>query len=267
VDLLAERLTLCRSIIADPASLPEVLICPIQALMQAVPAPARLDEILFTLTAGEDPPNGQRGVIAWLTDSGYKRLDSIEEPGDFAVRGGIVDIFPPGSDSAVRLDFFGDRIESITEIDLDTMGSAARIPSVSLVGASTDQLLSDDRTIPFLDLLPRSCIPALVEPLELIEQGRGYYERASDARAIIGPPGVMKSLRERFHAPGGRIDFVHFSATDVATTITLPAAPLPEFARDASEAVAELGKLARDHEVCVYCQNAGEAQRLSELVA
>jgi len=262
VDLLAERLSLCRAVIADPTSLPQVLICPIQALMQAVPAPARLDEILLTLTVGND--HSQRGLIQWLADSGYKRLDSIEEPGDFAVRGGIVDIFPPGSDSAVRLDFFGDRIETITEIDLDTMGSAARLPSVSLVGASVDQLLSDDRTVPFLDLLPRSCISALVEPLELIEQGRGYYERASDARAILGPPAVMKSLRERFHA---RLDFVHFSATDVATTITLPASTLPEFSRDASEAVAELGRLAADHDVRVFCQNDGEAQRLSELIA
>ena len=266
LDLFAERLSTVRSMLAGEYSdRAFVLACPIQSLMQGVPRPERMEELLLCLAPGD--ARGPEFITRWLSLAGYKRLDSIEEPGDFAVRGGIVDIFPPSSEKdsggAVRLDFFGDELESITEIDLETMGSDRRLERIELVGVSLEAAASDERTIPFLELVPRNAIAIVSETLEVTEQGRGYFERVTDARGIIGPPAVFKALRERLHAWA---EINQFGAPG-AGVIELPARILPEFARDASDAVRELGELTRDHRVTVFCQNEGEQQRFTELLA
>ncbi|MEO1130240.1 MAG: hypothetical protein AAFX05_11115, partial [Planctomycetota bacterium] len=263
LDLFAERIGVARRALAQ--ELRGVLVCPIQSLMQAVPAPDRMSDLLMTLEPGDS--RGPEEIVRWLAAAGYQRLDSVEEPGDFAVRGGIIDVFPPsgerGGGGAVRLDFFGDELETLTEIDLETMGSDRRLKSVELIGASLESVLNDDKTVPFLDLVTTDAVALLAETLEVTEQGRGYYERVTDARGVIGPPAVLKTLRERFR---GFAEINQFARVDAAVALDAPVRPLPEFARDASEAVAELGELTRERRVLVLCQNEAEQQRLGELI-
>ena len=274
LDLFAERLGVVRAVLSG--SMPEVLVCPIQSLMQAVPEPARLAQLVMTIRAGDRRKQGD--VVRWLDGAGYRRVESVDEPGDFAVRGGILDVFPPsgaggGRDAtsegatAVRLDFFGDEIESITEIDMGTLGSGARLAEVELVGAKLEHAASDEGTVSLLELLPRDAIAAVHEPIECTEQGRGYFERVSDGRGIFGPPAVFKGLRGRF---ASFVEVSQFSSGGTVAgtkSVTLPVEPLPEFARDAAEAVRELGELTTTHDVLVLCQNEAELQRLRELCA
>ncbi|MFM9956847.1 MAG: transcription-repair coupling factor [Phycisphaerales bacterium] len=286
LELFAERLSVMRRFIGDP-DWRGVLVAPIQALMQGVPAPAKLDDLSLILRVGESRPHS--AVVRWLEQAGYARVDAISEAGDFAVRGGILDIFPPGGGSIgaggggasggaseksanlapadpgvpVRLDFFGDDIESIREIDLATMGSDRKVSSVELVGASVRKLTEGDAAAAnLLDLLPKGSIAIVSEPLEVTEQGRGYYERITDARGISGPPAVFKALRERFHA---FCTVSSFSGGSVEGT-TLPVSRLPEFARDAAEAIRELAAMCRTQRVLVLCQSQGEHDRLGELL-
>ena len=139
LELLAERLAVVEHAANHRyADRPGVLIAPIQALMQGVPAPDQLDRYNLTLRAGETYPPG--ALFDWLDRAGYVRQDAIEQPGDFATRGGIVDLYPvagrvtlppqgpkgtatPAAISPIRLDYFGDEIESIRRVDPDTMGS------------------------------------------------------------------------------------------------------------------------------------------------
>jgi transcription-repair coupling factor (superfamily II helicase) len=266
LELFAERLSIVRRLAS--ANLPSVLLCPVQALMQAVPDPARLDSLIITLRPGERRPLAS--LTRWLDNAGYKRIESIEEPGDFALRGGILDIFP-ASGPPVRLDFFGDDLESITEIDLDTMASASQLAELELVGArlaDADQRDAES-AVSLLDLLPPRALAILSETIEITEQARGYFERVHDARGIFGPPHVLKALRDRAHATA---EINHFSGgagfqPSHSQTITLPARPIPELARDAAEAVADLGRLTADHAVTVFCQNDGELARFKELIA
>src|SRR5688572_20901322 len=92
LELFGERIALMKQMLAGRA--PEVLLAPIQALMQGVPDPSTLDTLSRTLRVGDERPPGE--LVGWLEQAGYERLDAVEEPGDFAVRGGIIDIFPPG---------------------------------------------------------------------------------------------------------------------------------------------------------------------------
>ena len=255
-----------------------VLICPVQALMQAVPRPASLERLSLVVSKGER--RAPESVVRWLEDAGYSRQDAVEEAGQFAVRGGILDVFPAGgaglrategtggappAGGPVRLDFFGDEVESIHEFDLDSMGSGARLARVEFVGASADAQ-GEDSGVSLLDLLPKDALAIVHETMEVIEQGRGYYERVSDARGVFGPPAVLKTLRERFHA---FIEINQFSPGmgDARARIDLPARPLPEFARDAGDAVRELLTLSEQSSVEIFCQNNGEWARLQELLA
>ncbi len=290
LDLFAERVAVVRRVLALDASGEVdggfVIVCPIQALMQGVPAPARLDDVSVNLSIGRafesrgsSGGSGLDGLVRWLDAAGYRRGESIEEPGDFAVRGGILDVFPPGATSAtttegvpvataaVRLDFFGDELESITEIDLGTMGSGAKLSSVELVGASLEKIATDEGTVCFLELLPRGATAVVAETIEVTEQGRGYFERVVDARGITGPPAVFRLLRERFAAFVEINQFGGAGSSRSVGTIGLPARVLPEFARDVGEAIKELGAMSASHRVVVLCQNEGELSRLEELLA
>jgi transcription-repair coupling factor (superfamily II helicase) len=162
VELFAERLAAVRAVLAPPAG-GSVIIAPIQALMQAVPAPASLEKLSLVLARGGT--HDLSDLTRWLDRAGYKRVDAAEEPGDFALRGGILDIFPAGGGRAdgdgrpaagggpVRIDFFGDQIEKITEVDPDTMGSGRSLERVELVAANVDSM-RDEGSVNFLELLP-----------------------------------------------------------------------------------------------------------------
>ncbi|MGP1347306.1 MAG: transcription-repair coupling factor [Phycisphaerales bacterium] len=273
LELFAERLAVVRALSEDEPI--DALVCPMPALMQMAPRPEALDTLAMVLRPGD--ARGPEAIVRWLDMAGYSRADAIEEPGDFAVRGGIIDIFPPagaataddapqsaGEGVPIRLDFFGDDLESITEVDLDTMGSDRRLSRVELIGVSLEALGDASRSCSVLDLVPESAIALIAETTEVVEQGRGYYERAVDASAIEGPPGVLKRLRSRFHA---LCEINQFTAASLGEPLMLPVAPLPEFARDASAAIAELARLAESREVVVCCQNDGERERLTELLA
>lgn len=287
-ELLAERLALVR-LAAEIGSTgagtrgrgagerTPVFICPIQALMQAVPRPDRLPALVRTLRVGDAAP--LHDLVRWLDAAGYRRRDVVEEPGDFAQRGGILDVFPSGGVAVaagtterepaagpVRLDFFGDRVDRISDVDLDTMACGRTLAMVEIIGADADRARPDDSGMSFIELMPRDAVAIVAETLEVTEQGRGYFERVADARGIFGPPAVFKALADRLH---GLAEVNQFSAGSASADerVELPASPLPTFASDAAEAVRELAGLAADHAVHVLCRNAGELGRFRELVS
>jgi len=259
LDLFAGRLRLVE--LASAGELPEVLVCPVHALMQSVPGPDEVASLSRTVRKGEE--TGLASLIDWLAEAGYARVDAIEEPGDFALRGGILDVFAPGSEAgAVRLDFFGDEIERITEIDLETLGSGRALDDVTLVCADVEAARDRSDGANLLDLLPDRCIAVIAESMEITEQARAYYERATDVKGIEPPPAIFKRLRERFHACAE----INLFSNPVlgGERIDVPCEPLPEIPAEVGDAIDMIAKL--DGRVIVTCQNAGEVQRLGELL-
>jgi len=263
LELFAERLRALRRIqdaAAGEGRAPLVIAAPIHALMQALPPQDRLDRAMLDLRPGVDYDHAD--LVRWLDEAGFRRVDAIEDPGEFAVRGGILDIFPAGGGEPVRLDFFGDELERITEVDLDTMGSDRRLDEVEIIGARADLASLDAEGPALADVIPGRWTVLLAEPTEITEQARGYYERAA-AAGVIGPPETLRRLGERSAA---MIEAGQFAGAGEAARVDLPVAQLPPFSSDAGEAVGELGDLARDHRVVVFCQNPAERARLGELV-
>src|SRR6202035_1094284 len=88
-----------------------ILLTTVNAILQRVPP----RNLLATQTLSAAPGNmlAMDGIVGWAELNGFIRASTVREPGDYAVRGGILDLYPPGMAEPVRLDFFGDTLEAI----------------------------------------------------------------------------------------------------------------------------------------------------------
>jgi transcription-repair coupling factor (superfamily II helicase) len=102
-----------------------------RALFRRLPTPEAFARAVLAVRPGEDHPI--ESLTRHLLRYGYKRTDLVYEVGDFAVRGGIVDVFPPGEDAPVRLDLFGDTVESIRWFDPQSQRSEDTLDGVRIL--------------------------------------------------------------------------------------------------------------------------------------
>lgn len=108
-----------------------VVVCPIRALMEPTLTPAQLAESSLRLSCGDSIDLDE--FTARLVKLGFKRVPLVEEVGDFALRGGLVDFFTPGAESPVRVELFGDEIETIRQFEVSTQRTIARIDNVEIL--------------------------------------------------------------------------------------------------------------------------------------
>jgi transcription-repair coupling factor (superfamily II helicase) len=118
-----------------------ILLTTVNAALQRVPQKA----LLATQTLAAAPGNmlAMDGIVKWLELNGFLRASTVREPGDYAVRGGILDLFAPGMPEPVRLDFFGDTLESIRSFDPETQRTTDQLRGLDLVPVAEFQLTSD----------------------------------------------------------------------------------------------------------------------------
>ncbi|HEY0302669.1 MAG TPA: CarD family transcriptional regulator, partial [Rhizomicrobium sp.] len=140
--VVAQRMTtLSRLTRVKGRDKPSVLLTTVNALSQRVPA----RDFTATHALSVAPGNvlGMAGVVNWLELNGFMRASTVREPGDYAVRGGILDLFPPGLDLPVRFDFFGDSLETIKTFDPQTQRSETPLGQLDLVPVAEFQLITE----------------------------------------------------------------------------------------------------------------------------
>ena len=128
---------------ADNGTASALLVTTVNALLQRVPAPGYFADRSLTLLPGD--ATGPARLAEFLSGQGYLRTDTVRETGEFALRGGILDIFPPGHEAPVRLDFFGDELESLRVFDAATQRSGDRMERLVLRPVAEFQL--DDAAV------------------------------------------------------------------------------------------------------------------------
>ena len=106
--ILAQRLTtLARLSRLAGSDKPLIVLTTVNAIVQRVPARDTVAAQALSVAPGHVVP--MDSIVAWLEHNGYNRSSTVREPGEYAVRGGILDLFPAGLDQPVRFDFFGDQ--------------------------------------------------------------------------------------------------------------------------------------------------------------
>ena len=120
---------------------PAVLLTTVNAALQRVPA----RELIAKQALSAAPGNaiGMEGVVRWLELNGFNRAWTVREFGDYAVRGGILDLFASGMDLPVRLDFFGDTLETIRSFDPETQRTVMEMRALDLVPVAEFQLMTE----------------------------------------------------------------------------------------------------------------------------
>jgi transcription-repair coupling factor (superfamily II helicase) len=140
--IVAQRMTaLARLARLKGQERPSVVLTTVNAVVQRVPARGLVAGQAFSAMPGN--MLAMDGIVGWLELNGYVRASTVREPGEYAVRGGIIDLFPPGVPDPVRLDFFGDTLESIRTFDPETQRSQDQLHALDLVPVAEFQLTTE----------------------------------------------------------------------------------------------------------------------------
>ncbi len=140
--VVAQRMmTLARLARVTGREHPAVLLTTVNAVLQRVPARDLVARQSLAAMPGNLLP--MSGITQWLDLNGFNRASTVREAGDYAVRGGIIDLFAPGMAEPVRLDFFGDTLETIRSFDPESQRTTAELRALNLVPMAEFQLTSD----------------------------------------------------------------------------------------------------------------------------
>jgi transcription-repair coupling factor (superfamily II helicase) len=250
----------------------------VQALNQPVPSVELVRAGGLELTVGQtiEPEL----VVEWLSDNGFERVDSVDVAGQFARRGGIIDIFAPvttesvkdfgggrsGETEPVRVEFFGDCIESIRRIDLDSQRSSERLEGVFVVGSFGVEM--PEQTELFVNLLPADTIIILEEPVEIEEVSDVFLSRVEDSRSLYSWEAIYKAI-SRFT----RLEISRFASGAESEYISLDVGSAGEFEhksgamwKSKKAVLEELLDQAGRKDVILYCENSAEVERIKEIV-
>jgi transcription-repair coupling factor (superfamily II helicase) len=129
-DLIARRMSVLRRLATEPGSL---TITAVPALLPHLPPTQYLRSRSIALRPGQ--PLTQEKFRSQLEDSGYQRVSQVAQHGDYAVRGSLIDFFPSGHETPIRVDFFDDEVESLREFDPDSQISTTRINELDMLPA------------------------------------------------------------------------------------------------------------------------------------
>jgi len=126
VEIVARRIdALAQLARAESAKGGRIVISTVSSILQRVPHRAIFAKASFALAVGK--PLDLAALQAYLGGNGYGRADTVREPGEFALRGGLVDLFPPGAAEPLRIDLFGDEIEKMRAFDPMTQRSTGTV--------------------------------------------------------------------------------------------------------------------------------------------
>jgi transcription-repair coupling factor (superfamily II helicase) len=161
--------------LALPAKGAAVLLTTVNAILQRTPPRAFVEK--GSLSAAPGNVIAMDDLVRWLEGNGFLRTATVREPGEYAVRGGILDLYAAGSDAPVRLDFFGDALETIRSFDAETQRSTAARPRIDLVPAN-EMVLAPDAIARFR--------VAYVRRFGAADRNDLLYQSVSEGRRYVG---------------------------------------------------------------------------------
>ncbi|MGY4395843.1 transcription-repair coupling factor (superfamily II helicase) [Sphingomonas sp. UYAg733] len=252
---MAERMaTLYR--LQQPTKAPQLLITTANAAAQRVLTPFRIRQLVTTLAPKARIDRDKLATM--LQANGYVRVETVADSGEFAVRGGLVDLFPSGEEQALRLDFFGDEIESVRTFDPADQRTTGRVEGFTLLPAS-ETLLDEDSIKRFRSRYrERFGATATGDPLyQAISDGRRLagmehwlplfeermatlFDHLGDEAVMVRDAGVIGAAEQRFEAiTDYHANRVRAQSSDAGSYRPLPPDALYLTAKDFADRLAE----------------------------
>ncbi len=273
----------------DAKGEPFAIVAPVDALMQRVLPGQRIKDLTVRIKWGERVDLDK--LDAALAAAGYEREPIVEARGEFSIRGGIVDVFPLNSENPIRIDLFGDEIESIRTFDVSTQRSLADL------GADAELIIAPShlkqQVMAFLkeggsngskletlfDHLPADTLVVLESPERFAEVCEYFqnaverqYEIAKKTLEFIAAPDALILRPEAVPAAIAKFRRIEYSANPPAAARGSVHVRFEQtnYAGDTSELdswIAQIRKFQqKDYLVAVVCDNDGQVQRFEELL-
>ncbi|HWD94154.1 MAG TPA: transcription-repair coupling factor [Verrucomicrobiae bacterium] len=282
-DTITDRLQTLVALAERAGAAAPIVVTSVTALLQKTFAPDALRARMRTLARGErvEPLD----LVEWLEEAGYEPEAQVTQKGELALRGGIVDVFPLTSPWPVRLEFFGDELESLRYFDPLTQISREEITTVTLPPAGELGVLKGEAErkggaalATLLDFLPNDTIFILCEPESLAARADEYAQQIPGGDAFFiswrlfcenaaHRGATVLELAEAADAEkhSDCLD-LEFTGLDAYRPLA-ERAPEPQVAEaQRREFFAQLHRWVRqDYAVHVFCNNDGERQRFLEI--
>ena len=132
----------------------DVIVASTAAACQMTMPPEKLTENSFTIHAGEEID--VENITDKLIRAGYTRFDQVDSTSQFSIRGGLIDIFPPGADDPVRIELWGDTVDSIAKFDISTQRRNDMVDSIDIIPAGEVLFSSKEEQAKKIDALASS---------------------------------------------------------------------------------------------------------------
>jgi transcription-repair coupling factor (superfamily II helicase) len=183
--ITAQRMSALQTL-QQPANTKQIILTTIGAVIQRVVTPFRIRQTGERLASGTSISRERMAEL--LINNGYFRVDTVSESGEFAMRGSIVDLAPAGSEAGLRLDFFGDEIETMRQFDLQSQRTTGKVDYFDILPAV--EALMDETSIKRFRTNYR-------ERFGTTATGDPLYQAVSEGRRLSGMDHWLPLFEER----------------------------------------------------------------------
>ena len=271
VEIEAQRVEAMGALLAGRC---RILTTTARALAERAPIPVGPGTSLaLTVRRGAAHPLAELGRR--LEEMGFDRTHTVREVGDYAIRGGIVDLFPFGHPAPLRIELWGDEVESVRRFDALTQRSTQPLESVDVlpVALRSSETAGDVERRALVETLPPTALALVLDPEGGVRARARLWDEVRDARKRVGagaepaeslvlPPSEAEQRLAAFR----RLEFTA-PGQEAPAAIRLPVEPPPSIDRDMKRLVAEIGTArARGERFIVFCDNDGQVERLEEIL-
>lgn len=255
------------------AGLSGVLVTSLEALYERVPSLSLANRETFEVSIGLEV--APQTLVTRLAAQGFQRTEFVEQPGDVAWRGGILDVYPFVGQYPVRIEFFGDEIDSIREFDSRSQRSISRLTQARIVPDLTGLLDTEPDSCTLFDYMAPNAVLALFNAKRFEKTCTDLFERASSLCGQSDKPGLSRP--ETHYAPYDELraamdhkpqlllgSFMPASDGDV---LDMAGRPQPSFNGHISEVKRQLAENnIVGTRTTVLCDSLSQKDRLAELL-
>ncbi len=233
-----------------------VIVTTIPALMHRVPSPQQLRQDRRSLSVGQRVDLAE--LKRWLASTGYRTTTSVQLPGEFTARGGILDVYPPDCGEPRRIEWFDDEVESIRSFDSVTQRSLNRMDRVDLIAAN--EATKEEASL--LDYLPKDTMVLLSEPIAAVYNANAFKARVPFPERFRDPNELYAEI----------IKYAFAQITQLAgegylgELLRVPIGDVQRIGGELENIAKDIDNAIGARSALIACINEGELSRLSDLL-
>jgi transcription-repair coupling factor (superfamily II helicase) len=246
-----------QSDIGSHLSKPPIVVTTLPALLHSVPSPKSLEGDKQILSSGRRIDLA--GLKQWLVKAGYHATGSVQLPGEFAMRGGILDIYPPDETLPVRVELFDDEIESLRTFDIATQRSIEQRDSLELLAVQGS--VAQDGSL--LDYLGNDTLVFVHEQRSIVAAAEAFLHRVPFPERYASPQSVWQRLAEFPVVYSSQLSEEGY----LGKLVRMPLGTVERIGGDLERLAQDIDQHAGARPTIVVALNDGERDRLKELLA